>query len=418
MEERDQILISNNDEIKELFNKQKQAEEAAMQSRYELEENHILELENIRTKDANSSAEQKIRLETEMQILEKAMEDMRAVYQLNEEKLDFNLRVLKERQKVNTTMLSMLKNKIRKNREGLGRQIEQYNTENLRFKNANVKLTEDYKRITQQFKELQKKFRHFEKSDNARFNEIWAMNEAEVRALIAKIIQADKVIHVQQLGIPWTPPTDPIFGLAETGAGSSQLGPSGQAGINTSAVDSSKHGISKSEFVDDQSMVTGQQHTNKGEESRISIEKIKNVFHLLIMEAQFLIDDKTHEQCASNQISDNAAFKMKVDAIRKTLGIDSMEDIELLVDTFYQFDKKPRGVNETMEEEDPDVSRTKDFHEADSKHQSASGIPQQRHSEIGSSSPGENSIVGGGDERLDVDEDEIFNILDEFNRRR
>lgn len=84
-----------------------------------------------------------------MQILEKAMEDMRAVYQLNEEKLDFNLRVLKERQKVNTTMLSMLKNKIRKNREALGRQIDQYNNENQRFKSANVKLTEDYKRITQ-----------------------------------------------------------------------------------------------------------------------------------------------------------------------------------------------------------------------------------------------------------------------------
>lgn len=116
MEERDQILITNNDEIKELFNKQKQAEEAAMQSRYELEENHIQELENIRTKDANDSAEQKIRLETEMQILEKAMEDMRAVYQLNEEKLDFNLRVLRERQNFNKSARLMLRARLRKNR--------------------------------------------------------------------------------------------------------------------------------------------------------------------------------------------------------------------------------------------------------------------------------------------------------------
>ena len=58
-----------------------------------------------------------------------------------------------------------------------------------------------------------------------------------------------------------------------------------------------------------------------------------------------------------------------------------------------------------MEEEDPEVSKTREYHEGDSKHQSVSGIPQQRHSEVGSSSPGENSIVGGGDERLDVDED-------------
>ena len=80
------------------------------------------------------------------------------------------------------------------------------------------------------------------------------MNEAEVRQLIAKVIQADKVIHVQQLGIPWTPPTDPIFGLAEGGSGiggQSQGAITAQAGMNTSAVESSKHGASKSEFVDD-----------------------------------------------------------------------------------------------------------------------------------------------------------------------
>ncbi len=45
-----------------------------------------------------------------------------------------------------------------------------------------------------------------------------------------------------------------------------------------------------------------------------------------------------------------------------------MEDIELLVDTFYQFDKRPRGVNETMEEEDPDASKSKEYQEGDSKH--------------------------------------------------
>ena len=44
----------------------------------------------MRSKDANNQAEQKIKLEKEMQILEKCMEDMKAVYRLNEEKLDFN----------------------------------------------------------------------------------------------------------------------------------------------------------------------------------------------------------------------------------------------------------------------------------------------------------------------------------------
>ena len=49
-----------------------------------------------------------------MQILEKCMEDMKAVYRLNEEKLDFNTRVLDERSAVNRKSENMLKK--RKNR--------------------------------------------------------------------------------------------------------------------------------------------------------------------------------------------------------------------------------------------------------------------------------------------------------------
>jgi len=58
-------------------------------------------LENQKSSDANNQAEQKIKLEKEMQILEKCMEDMKAVYRLNEEKLEFNTKVLGERSAVN-----------------------------------------------------------------------------------------------------------------------------------------------------------------------------------------------------------------------------------------------------------------------------------------------------------------------------
>jgi dynein regulatry complex protein 1 len=49
-----------------------------------------------------------------MQILEKCMEDMKAVYRLNEEKLDFNTKVLQERASVNKKTEDILKNRERK----------------------------------------------------------------------------------------------------------------------------------------------------------------------------------------------------------------------------------------------------------------------------------------------------------------
>ena len=66
------------------------------------------------SQDANKQNEQKIKLETEMQILEKCMEDMKAIYTLNEEKLKFNYEVLFEREGVNKKMMKVLQNRRRR----------------------------------------------------------------------------------------------------------------------------------------------------------------------------------------------------------------------------------------------------------------------------------------------------------------
>jgi len=68
---------------------------------------------------------------------------------------------------------------------------------------------------------------------------------------------------------------------------------------NSSVMDSSKHAMSKSEFVDDQSVATGQNYDYK-----VSITKIKNVFNLLMNETPFLIDDKAYLECQGKNIKD------------------------------------------------------------------------------------------------------------------
>ena len=54
------------------------------------------------------------------------------------------------------------------------------------------------------------------------------MNQNEAMSLCEKIKDCDRVIHVQQLGIAWTPPTDPIFKQMGGGAGQGVAG--GDAG--------------------------------------------------------------------------------------------------------------------------------------------------------------------------------------------
>lgn len=145
----------------------------------------------------------KIKMENDIQNLEKCYEEMKALYQLNTEKLDYNLKVLKEKREENHHHHEDYKKRLRMHNLKLRNLREEYDKADQTFKDQNKLLTTEYKRITRQFKELQRKFKHFEKSDLERYNEIQAMNEVDVHELKEKIIKCDIVIHNQQLGVDW-----------------------------------------------------------------------------------------------------------------------------------------------------------------------------------------------------------------------
>merc|ERR1719171_725379 len=169
------------------------------------------QLEAQRVQDAEDFNILKIKLETEIQTLEQQLEEMRATYQLNQEKLDYNYRVLVERDSENTNTIKQQKKKLTRMADILSTLKARYAREERRFRTENQDLTEEYKRITEQFKDLQSKFQHFEVSDTKRYRDVWQMNEEAVTDLMRKVLQADKIIHEQQLGLSWLPPSEHIF---------------------------------------------------------------------------------------------------------------------------------------------------------------------------------------------------------------
>jgi hypothetical protein len=96
-------------------------------------------------------------------------------------------------------------------------------------------------------------------------------------------------------------------------------------------MDSSKHGMSKSELVDDGNMSNSTGHNGGVENQDIkdNFFKVKNVFDILISEASYLIDDKAFQLTEGKSQKDQ--FLILIDSIRKSLGIESMDDVELLV---------------------------------------------------------------------------------------
>ncbi len=165
------------------------------------------------------------------------------------------------------------------------------------------------------------------------------MNEKEAKAIVEKIIHADKVIHAQQLDIQWRPPTDMIFSqmsqVSQAADSQSMQGDAlgGSLGPTNTHSDSNAH--STNEMEPEMSQHTDLQ--GQGDKA-IKYERIKNVFKLLIEEADYLIDERAYERCQTATVKEQ--FSIKIDSIRKSLGIENMEDVQLLVDICYGFEAK------------------------------------------------------------------------------
>lgn len=185
--ERQANLARNEAEIKRLFKEHQDLEDDYQNAKDEREKGYMNELEKLKTQQADTHASTKIRLEKEMQTLQKCMEEMKAVYNLNQEKLDFNFKVLKDKKQTSHTMKEKLRIQARKRNDQFMFTRDKYNKLNDTMARENARLTSDYKKFTRYFLILQKKFESFERSDKERYNEILRMNQGEVKALCQTI---------------------------------------------------------------------------------------------------------------------------------------------------------------------------------------------------------------------------------------
>ena len=69
-------------------------------------------IDELRMRDAEDVHATKIKLETDVQVLEQQLESMRASYQLNQEKLEYNFKILKKRDDENTITNSQQKRRL------------------------------------------------------------------------------------------------------------------------------------------------------------------------------------------------------------------------------------------------------------------------------------------------------------------
>ncbi|GMH87953.1 hypothetical protein TrST_g12260 [Triparma strigata] len=331
LEERDELLDNNKNEIDGLFEKRRAMELTYMTMKQEREEQYQREIDDLLVKDAEEYNKLKIKLETDIQTLEQQLEEMRATYQLNTEKLEYNYRVLTERDNENTSTLQKQKKKLTKIKDDLSRVVQKYQEFDARDKKRNEELSEDYRRITKQYKDLQSKFRHFELADNRKFEAIWSMHEEEVDMYVVQALKADKIINEQLLGWTWrAPDLDIVRNPAMLGADED-----GDGKYTLEELEEHKKKLEEEE---------------EAKKVHVPADKIRSIVSLISEEAGFILDKSVME--AIKSLPPQAASVAQAEALLKTLGVESEEDVAALSNYFFVDVKQEKDVLEDLNEED------------------------------------------------------------------
>ncbi|MEJ1287236.1 dynein regulatory complex subunit 1 [Cricetulus griseus] len=220
----------------------------------------------------------KIKLERDIQILEQQLQQMKATYQLNQEKLEYNFQVLKKRDEESTVIKSQQKRKLN---------------------------------------------RHFAIIDAEKFREIWLMNEEEAKVLVQRAFDVDKVISSQHLGLPWKMPD--FWFLKNVGPISMQQ--------QKSATQILEELLLQTE--EDETEETSEDESYMDLPKQVSAKTTKKILMLLCDESGFLIESKLLSLLLP--LEKNECYLLRLDAIFSALGIESEDDLYKLVNFFLRY---------------------------------------------------------------------------------
>jgi dynein regulatory complex protein 1 len=340
LNERERLIEEHTGEIDSMFEQRRNKEVSYKETKQRTEEMYQREVEELITRGADQHNKLKIELEMNIQALKQQLEEIRATYQLNTEKLDYNYRVLTELDVEKNAELARYKRRLNKLKAQLNNLITKFTEMEASESKINHDLTEDYRSLTLKYKDLQAKFRHFEIADTTKYDEVWTMHEEEVKDFVDQLLKADKIITEQMLGWQWQAPD--IHSLQQVLGRQGGLGLAGNAlaasvdGNGGNALDAKE----EEELVllgDDPEAAAATTNRNA---RKVAGYRVRAVLKVLATEAGFMINPLVAQSLES--MPGDEADVSRAETMLKALGIKSEEKLHTLVNYFFR--DKPEDV--------------------------------------------------------------------------
>lgn len=286
------------------------------------------EVERLLLTDSEEYNLVKRKLEADIHTLEQQLQQMRATYLLNTEKLEYNFQVLKKRQEENQTVISQQKTRITR-LQGVYTSLQQKEQKvALQGAHENAALTDDYKRITDQFKELQRKTAHFKANDRETYDQVRNMNEDRVRNLLNDVLAADKAIMEQQLGLHWDPPCNTYLIKDKPQSNDKSVDVVQSAAAALKEIFTDDNATLLQPGSDSSNLPTKRNSATDVDTTEIDNNDMRSALELIACEADYLVEAKLTQLLTT--LPETERLLMKLDSIFKALGINDRRAINLL----------------------------------------------------------------------------------------
>ena len=320
--ERHGLNEDQNISLSKTYKERRSKEVDYLETREKRMEENEAKIQHLRIQNAEEFNQVKIKLETDIQHLQQQIQQMKATFQLNAEKLEYNYQVLKKREEENILTISQQKRRLTRLQDVLNNLRSKLVKQEKTNKEECESLMSEYQKNIEQYKDLQKKVRHFQLTDVKRFYDIWKMNEEKVKELAQSVASADQLIHEHQLGLEWTPQETIVSDLQPLLTQTNRE--VNQATMYVSQL------LSEVNIDIEQQATTEETIDTLGQKDpQLSNDIIKDTLHIIAEEGGFLIESKMSHLLAP--LENEEQMLMKLDSIFKALGIHTEAEVEDLV---------------------------------------------------------------------------------------
>ncbi|KAL0213437.1 hypothetical protein RCL1_007063 [Eukaryota sp. TZLM3-RCL] len=208
-EDRNKLRNDLHQEIESLLDKRRKLEESIMNKQNNTREDDFQMLKNLRIQQAEDTHSLRMRYWSDLQHQDREIEQMRATYLLNIERLEHNHASLTQQSLECEAQLTAQKRKQSKMRDVLSQLKKTYYQSELTWRTKSMRAMENFRRVTEDYKDLQNKLIHFERNDHQRFSDLFSHYDAKIRSLFDRCLDIDEFVFSDQLGLNYHRPSNP-----------------------------------------------------------------------------------------------------------------------------------------------------------------------------------------------------------------